>query len=127
MTDVEVVTAFFEAVAAGRNRESGAMIHDDMRLHEPAGLPYGGLYEGKQGVADLSRKVKNAFDVTIHGFQADAAGEKVLVLVDVTFACRATGRALRTSVVELWKVKDDLLVGADVFPQDTRAIYELTL
>ncbi|MGE2735670.1 nuclear transport factor 2 family protein [Mycolicibacterium vaccae] len=125
--DVAVVTAFFEAVAADRQRDCAAMIHEDMRLEEPAGLPYGGVYEGKQGVAELYRRVSRLFEVEIHGFEAHAAGERVAAVVDVTFTCRATGRSIRTSVVELWKVKDQLLVRADIYPKDTRAIYELTL
>lgn len=125
-TDVAVVTEFFEAVAAGRHRDAGAMIHEEMRLDEPAGLPYGGTYEGRQGVADLSREVYRLFEVTIHGFEVNSAGDQVVVVVDVSFACRATGRAARTSVVELWTVKDDLLIRADVYPKDTRAIHELT-
>lgn len=125
--DVAVVTAFFEAVAADRQRECAAMIHEDMRLEEPAGLPYGGIYEGKEGVADLSRQVKRLFEVIIHGFEAHPAGARVAAVVDATFTCRATGRSIRTSVVELWEVRDHLLIRADIYPKDTRAIYELTL
>lgn len=125
--DVEVVEAFFRAIADGDPKACFAVVHPEVRVREPEGLPYGGEYRGRDGLADLSRRVMARFDLVIHGWEVSGASPRVLAVVDVTFTCRATGRGLRTSVVEIYEVRDGMLLCGDIYPKDTRAIHELTL
>jgi ketosteroid isomerase-like protein len=124
---VSVVEAFFDRLRAGDLPGVQKCLHPQMEIAEPAGLPYGLRYHGHDGVAQLVAAVSELYEFEIHSVEARAWGEEVVGVVEATFVSRKTGRSLDTRVVEIYTFTDGLISHADIFPKDTRAIYELTL
>lgn len=127
MSDTTVVDAFFDRLGAGDVPGALSLMHDDVRLLEPAGLPTGGEYVGKDGFVSFLEKTRSVYQPTIHARKLSDAGDVTLAEFDVTFTSRATDAHVDTRIVELYTVVDGLITRIDVFPKDSRAMYEITL
>lgn len=127
MSDTTVVAALFDRLADGDVPGALSVMHDEVRLTEPAGLPTGGEYVGKDAFASFLEKTHSVYRATIHAQKLSDAGDVTLVEFDATFTSRETGASVDTRIVELHTVVDGLITHIDVYPQDTRAMYEITL
>jgi ketosteroid isomerase-like protein len=124
---VSVVEAFFEQLRAGDLPGVLKYCHPEVELIEPAGLPYGTTYHGHDGLGQLVAAVAELYEFEIHSVEAHDWGDKTVGYLEATFVSRTTGKRLDTHVVEIYTFTDGLLSSVEIFPQDTRAIYELTL
>lgn len=127
MSNATVVSAFFERLGAGDVPGALALMHDQVRLTEPDGLPTGGEYVGRDGFVSFLEKTRSVYEATIHAQKVSDAGDVTLVEFDATFTSRATGAHVDTRIVELYTVVDGLITHIDVYPKDSRAMYEITL
>jgi ketosteroid isomerase-like protein len=127
MTRVAVVQTFIDAFAAGDAQTALAQLHDDVRVSEPAGLPMGGEYASKSEFIGFLSKAAATYDVAIHRADVNDAGDVALARLHMTWTARATGASLDTELCELYTVTDDKISAINVFPKDTRALYELTI
>ena len=88
MTETETsrqIVADMYAAAAKMDFESMlSYVADDLVLHEPAFLPYGDVYQGKQGMAGAIEKIAGYLDVTkIEVRYLVADGDRVFGVVSV--------------------------------------------
>lgn len=127
MSDTTVVATFFDRLGAGDVPGALSLMHDDVRLLEPAGLPTGGEYVGKDGFLSFAEKTRSVYRPTVHARKLSDAGDVTLVEFDVTFTSCVSDTHVDTRVVELYTVVDGLITRIDVYPKDTRAMYELAL
>jgi ketosteroid isomerase-like protein len=126
MANVAVVDAFIAALGSGDAEGALGQLRDDVRLSEPAGLPMGGEYVSKAGFVDFLGKVAATYDVKIHRATVRDAGDVAVAHVDLTWTAHATGASVDTQFCELYTVDGDKIATIDVFPKDTRVLYELT-
>jgi ketosteroid isomerase-like protein len=122
-----VVTSFFQALRAGDLDAAFQCFHPDSEIDEPEGLPYGGRYRGPEGVMRLVTAISQDYDFEIGETDIRPIGpDEALGILEATFISKSTGKRVHTKVVELYRFTDGLISFADIFPKDTRALYELT-
>ena len=126
MANVAVVDAFIAALGSGDAEGALRQLHDEVRLSEPAGLPMGGEYVSKAGFVDFLGKLAATYDVKVHRATVRDAGDFAVAHLDLTWTAHATGASMDTQFCELYTVDGDKIAAIDVFPKDTRALYELT-
>jgi ketosteroid isomerase-like protein len=120
------VAAFLGCVADRDIKGALALLHEDVEIDEPASLAYGGLHKGPGGFVTGVLKVMGGIaefatdEVTLHD-----AGDTTVVRMDVTVTARSTRCAIRTSVTEIYEVRDGLIVRIDVFYKDTAALLRI--
>ena len=127
MSDTSVVRSFFDAFRAGDLETLVALLHDDVTVSEPAGLPIGGEYQGKRAFLQLLEIIHESYVIELQSTRLFDVGEFTLALINETWTSKATGASLRTRVCELYTVADGMITKIDVFPKDTRTLYELTV
>src|SRR5262245_49756711 len=79
---IEVVQRLYDAAVGGDMDTVLDSLTEDFVLEEPQFLPYGGVYEGRQGFAELIQKALTQLDVqkmSIDRFVAD--GEWVIGII----------------------------------------------
>jgi ketosteroid isomerase-like protein len=125
MSDSTVVQAFLDGFRAGDIETALSVLHDDLHVSEPAGLPTGGEYRGKAAFVGFLQHVASLYEVELRGAKLIDGGDVTVAVIDATWTGRETGRQLVTQFVELYTVVDGLVTAINVFPKDTRALYEL--
>jgi ketosteroid isomerase-like protein len=119
-TKLQVVEELFEAMKVLDAERVMAVMHPDLVTLEPSSLPYGGVHHGSEAFRENVLGAMLALaDVEIHDMRAYDAGEVIVGKADLTFTSRATGRSLRTPLVEIYEVTDGLISRIDVYPKDT--------
>lgn len=89
----------------------GAMLEPDFAVHEAAGLPYAGTYRGIDGWRALSRAVvKTWVDFKFAPLEIFACSpDAVVVRFAIAGRSRKTGKAFDTTVLELWRFRNERL------------------
>jgi hypothetical protein len=121
-----VVRRFYELLGHGDVDGATALMHPELVIHEPAGLPYGGEYHGPAGFREITAAMLEEFETEPLGEVTclDSAGPIVVQLVG-RFTSRATGRSANMDVVELFTVRDGQIVDLDVYYRDPGAVAAL--
>ena len=134
---VEVLESFYRAEAVyvasggadgGDFRGLARCLHPDVVVHQTTGLPFGGAGEwrGHRGV----QAWMDAFAGTWRSMRVERSrvvtdGDVVVVLLDVAFESRATGRALTTSLVQVNKFTGDRIVEIRPYYWDPAAVSDV--
>jgi ketosteroid isomerase-like protein len=126
MANVAVVQAFITALSSGDAEMALGQLHDDVQVSEPASLPIGGEYAGKAAFVGFLGKVSDTYDVKIHRAKVIDAGDVAVAHLDLTWTAHSTGASLDTQFCELYTVDADKITSINVFPKDTKALYDLT-
>ena len=127
MADTSPVQTFLESFSAGELERALSVLHDQVDVHEPAGLPTGGEYRGKQGFLEFLQKVGAIYQVQIHEARVFDAGDVSVARIDTTWTSLATGAQVRMKFCEVYTVENGLITDIDVYPQDTRALNDITV
>jgi ketosteroid isomerase-like protein len=102
------------------------LLHDDFVGYEAGGLPYSGEYHGPQGFFELMAKMNDGLDVTLGpSVQFLSAEETVAVRFRLAFTSRATGESIEMGMVEVYTVREGLIVELDVYYKDPSAVTAL--
>ncbi len=108
----EVVRGIYEAF--GRGDVAGVLgaMADDIKWYEAEGMPYGGVYQGGEAVAQnvfgpVMQDIPN-FAVTPEQFIA--SGDTVAVVARYTGTGKDTGEELDLQVVHVYDVRDGKVV-----------------
>jgi uncharacterized protein len=89
-----------------------AQTKDDVQIIEPAYLPYGGTYVGREGFRDLGRKISKVLDMrSIELVSATGDDERTILLMTATLRNSGEQRYL----TEHWVVEDNLIAEIRVF------------
>jgi ketosteroid isomerase-like protein len=114
-------------LAAMEVQDFGAMavlMHPDFIAIEAAGLPYGGTYRGIEGWRALNAAVVGSWG----GFRLkllEILGEtedSLVVHFAISGRSRKTGKTFETTVLELWRFSNDLLLRIDPYYFDTHLL-----
>jgi uncharacterized protein len=120
---LKVVHDFVAAFDEGRIADAARFISDDCEILEAASLPYGGVWNGKEGFSALTAEILKTWD--FHGGDWDnvSIGRSSVTLAGTqNMTSRATGRECHLGVVEIYYVRGSEIVALNVFYQDTVAI-----
>jgi ketosteroid isomerase-like protein len=126
MANVAVVETFITAFGSGDAETALGQLHDDVQVSEPASLPIGGEYAGKAAFVGFLGKVAATYDVKIHRAEVMDAGDMALAHLHLTWTAHSTLASLDTQFCELYAIDGDKITSINVFPKDTKALYDLT-
>ena len=117
-TPVDIVRAFYRAIAAGDAPGVAALLHADLAWTEAEGFPY---YSGTwHTAADVIEKLLVPIGRDWHDFAAVADdfivdGDRVISLGVYTGTSKVTGKAMRAPFAHVWRVRDAKLARFDMY------------
>jgi ketosteroid isomerase-like protein len=122
----KVVGGFVKAIAGEAFDDARALLHRDFVVHEAGGLPYSGEYHGPGGFFELLGKMDEAMELTPGAtFQYLLADDTVAIRGWLRLTARATGQSVEQSLVEIYTVRDGLIIELDVYYKDPSAVAAL--
>jgi hypothetical protein len=120
------VERFMKAVVEERLDDARGLLDDEFVAYEAGGVPYSGEYRGPQGFFDLLAKMTEGMELTLGPApQCFLAGDSVAVRSRVTFTSRASGKSVEMRLVEVYTVRNGLIVELDVYYKDPSAVAAL--
>jgi ketosteroid isomerase-like protein len=121
-----IVERFMNAIVEERLDDARGLLHDEFVAYEAGGVPYSGEYRGPQGFFDLLAKMTESMELTLGlAPQCLLAADSVAVRSRVTFTSRASGKSIEMRLVEVYTVRDGLIVELDVYYKDPSAVAAL--
>lgn len=101
-------------------------IADDLVMHVPPGLPFGGDYRGWDGYLQVFKELGSYFTgLKSAEAQFAAAGNKVIVMSTLSGQVARTGKPISFPITGIWELRDGKVVDIVPFYYDTKAIYDL--
>ena len=119
---VGTVTELARRFAAGDGAGAAALFHDDIRIEQPASLPHGGWWSGRDGMAKMGAAFGEHWTRAIADPRISGDEETVAQVTTQTWTSVATGRSATVDVAELFSFRDGLICQIRVFQQDTAAL-----
>jgi ketosteroid isomerase-like protein len=125
-TPGQVVSRVMGALAAFDIETMLANLTEDIEVHEPASLPYGGVFRGRQAfVEQLVPAIATNFDIEVGDVRVFEGDGRAAAQFEITFTGKRSGTRLTMPYVEVHTVRDGLVARIDVYPQDAAALAEL--
>jgi ketosteroid isomerase-like protein len=122
----EIVATMIANGLAGRYDIIRQYIADDYECHLPAGLPYGGEYQGWDGYTQVFTKIVDFFsDVAFGPNQFLPDDEKVVVLSRVKGTLRKSGKKIDMPLIEVWRLRKEMITSITAYYFDTKMICDL--
>jgi len=121
---LERLRAFYEGLVKGDLTPADALFdYDQLVMREPAGLPYGGEYRGKQGLQQGITAIAASWK-RIHFSDLRYSVGANIAVVNFTMHCisRASGGVLAMPVCEVWRFQNGRAVEVAPFYWDTHAV-----
>lgn len=119
----DVVRQFYAFVAEGDQERASELLDENVLVHEPATLPWGGEYQGRDGMGQLVSVMHElAVAENVGGFEYIEAGDTVILRTGGRYTSRATGQAAESEIIEIVKVRDGKLADVDVYYRDPSSI-----
>ncbi|MGO9156816.1 nuclear transport factor 2 family protein [Mycobacterium sp.] len=120
------VGRFTQAIVAERFDDARALLDHDFVVYEAGGLPYSGEYRGSEGFFELFGKMNQVMELTPgEAVQYLLAEDTVAIRGRLKFTSRASGRSVEMSLVEIYTVREGLIVELDVYYKDPSAVAAL--
>ena len=101
-------------------------VSDDIVIHIPPGLPYGGDYHGWDGYLRQFRELA-AFYTDLKSGLAEFVchGNKVIVLVVLSGRIARNGKAISIPLANIWELKNGKVIKLTPYYYDTKSICDL--
>jgi ketosteroid isomerase-like protein len=120
------VGRFMQAIVEVRLDDARSLLHDEFIVHEAGGLPYSGEYYGPQGFFELFRRMNEDLELTPDpAIQYLLSDDTFAMRYRLKFTARASGRSVEMSLVEVYTVRNGLIVELDVYYKDPSAVAKL--
>jgi ketosteroid isomerase-like protein len=121
-----IVRRFMSATGADGRPERARLLHEDFVVSSAGGLPFSGEYRGPRGFFDLMGKMNEVLDltpgpITLHPLGRDA----VVASFRLTFTARSSGKYVEMDLVEIYTLRDELIIKLDVYYKDPSAVASL--
>jgi ketosteroid isomerase-like protein len=119
---VDLLSALVDALKAGDEQATRALISPDFVIHLDGGMPYGGSYHGPDGFLELTTTVFSAWggsDFEPQYQLTDESGSRVCTVVRFTGKPGGSSETLETMLSEIWEFRNDQAVEARVWYFDT--------
>jgi ketosteroid isomerase-like protein len=124
--NIRIVKTMAENGILGRWDIVRPYIADDLVIHIPPGLPYGGDYQGWDGYLRQFKEL-GAFYTDLKSSPAEfvSAGDKVLVLVTLSGRIARNGKPISIPLVNIWELKNGKVTTLTPYYYDTKSICDL--
>jgi ketosteroid isomerase-like protein len=121
--NIQTVQTLLANGHAGRWDIVTPLVADNVVLHVPKGLPFGGDYRGIEGYKAIIGKI-GAFFTDMKGGPREFAtvGDKVIVMTTLSGRIAKNGRPISFPLTDVWEIKDGKVVEITAFYYDTREI-----
>jgi ketosteroid isomerase-like protein len=107
MTPLEASKAMYAAVARGEWDKVAEFMSDDLVIHEPTSLPYGGEWRGRDALQKLYAHVMGYWEDPVVQWQELVGGEKYAVaLLHFTVTAKSSGKRFETHIAEVTEFDD---------------------
>jgi ketosteroid isomerase-like protein len=118
---LERLRAFYQGLVVGDLAPADALFDfDNLVLHEPEGLPYGGTYHGRQGLLDGIAAINSVWKrVRFSDLRYSVGDDLAIVHLTMTAISRATGKELSMPVCEVWRFRNGKVIDVAPFYWDT--------
>ncbi len=117
------VRRFIDAVSTMDADAMAAVLHPDIVVIEPEGLPYGGIYQGAETFfTTLLPEIAGAFSLGVEDAHIFDGGDTAACRMTAVYTSHRTGAVVRMPYVEVYDVAGGLITRADVYPQDVTAL-----
>ena len=101
-------------------------VSDDLVMHVPPGLPFGGDYCGWDGYLRMFKELGAFFtDLKAAEAQLASCGNKVIVMSSFSGRIAKNGKPISFPITAIWEVKDGKVVDIVPFYYDTKTICDL--
>jgi ketosteroid isomerase-like protein len=123
LSQTDRIKRVYEAFNAGRHDDVREDFSHSFTIHEALSLPYGGAYEGWDGLKRLVASMADCWaDMTFDITGYSTSHDHVICHVEIDVVGRRTGDRYRCAVMELWRFEQDRIVEMRPFYWDTAAI-----
>jgi uncharacterized protein len=121
-----IVRRFMSATGADGRPERTRLLHEDFVVSSAGGLPFSGEHHGPQGFFDLMGKMNDVLDLTPGPITLNPLGEDaVAASFRLTFTARSSGKHVEMDLVEIYTLRDGLIIKLDVYYKDPSAVAAL--
>jgi ketosteroid isomerase-like protein len=118
-----IVRRFMSAAGVGGRTERARLLHRDFVVSSAGGLPFSGEYLGPRGFFDLMEKMNEVLDLTPGPITVNPLGQDAITAsFRVTFTARSGGKHVEMDVVEIYTLRDGLIIKLDVYYKDPSAV-----
>jgi ketosteroid isomerase-like protein len=109
---VEVVRGIYDALGRGDMAGVLGAMAEDIKWYEAEGMPYGGVYQGGEAVAQnvFGPVMQDIPNFAVSPEQFIASGDTVAVVARYTGTGKDTGNELDLQVVHVYDVRDGKVV-----------------
>lgn len=124
--NIEIVKTMAKNGILGRWDIVRQYVSDDLVMHVPPGLPYGGDYHGWEGYQRCFKEMGKFF-TELKGGEAELAsvGNKVIVVTTMSGRIAKNGKPISFALATIWKLKDGKVFDIVPFYYDTKTISDL--
>jgi len=124
--EAAVVQRFLDGFNEGDLEKALACLHPEVVVKESGEpLPYAGTYIGPDGLSELVEILqRQGLHESFNSYDVLDAGDVVVSRIDIRLT-HTSGRLADSRVVEIYTVKDGVIVDVDVFYKDPAPIAEL--
>lgn len=119
------VRKFYGLIMEGKLEDACGVLHEELIIRVPPGLPYSGDYHGPDGFLDDMSRIIELYEPVPVRVDYLATGDPVVLKILGRFTSRTTGRSLETDIVELFHVRDGKIAELDIYYKDPAAITAL--
>jgi ketosteroid isomerase-like protein len=121
-----IVRRFMSATGADGRLERARLLGEDFVLSSAGGLPFSGEYHGPQGFFDLMEKMNAVLDlrpgtITVNPLGKDAVAARFRL----TFTARSSGEHAEMDLIEIYTLRNGLIMKLDVYYKDPSAVAAL--
>jgi ketosteroid isomerase-like protein len=121
-----IVRRFMSATGADGRPERTLLLHEDFVVCSAGGLPFSGEYRGPQGFFDLMGKLNEVLELTPGPITLNPLGQDaVAASFRLTFTARSSGEHVEMGLVEIYTIRDGLIIKLDVYYKDPSAVAAL--
>jgi uncharacterized protein len=121
-----IVRRFMSATGADGRPERTRFLHQDFVVSSAGGLPFSGEYHGPQGFFDLMGKMNDVLDLAPGPITLNPLGDDaVAASFRLTFTARSSGKHVEMDLVEIYTLRDGLIIKLDVYYKDPSAVAAL--
>jgi ketosteroid isomerase-like protein len=121
-----IVRRFMRATGAAGRPERARLLHERFIVSAAGGLPFSGEYRGPQGFFDLLGKMNELLDLTPGLVTLNSLGQDgVAARFRLTFTARSSGKHVEMDLVEIYTIRDGLIISLDVYYKDSSAVAAL--
>ena len=112
---IEVVRRLYQAFAERDLAVIPQLVSPDVVITQDPALPWGGRYEGHDGMGEFTLKLLGAIDSAVTVHELFEAGDRVVQYGRTAGTVRATGEPFDIAECHVWRVEDGRAVEAQYF------------